>query len=63
MSASTVAVVLVVVALGALAGVFVRNKAADASPRNKAIWSMAAWSVTIIVGLAIWLIARSQISS
>jgi hypothetical protein len=63
MSASVLVGLLCVVAIAALGGVVVRNKSAEASPRNKAIWSLAAWSVVVVAGLAIWLIARAQISN
>ena len=63
MSASVIVGLLCGVAIVTLGGVAARNKTADASPRNKAIWSLAAWSVIVVIGLAIWLIAGTQISN
>ena len=63
MSASAIVGLLCGVAIVVLGGVAARNKTADASPRNKLIWSLAVWSVIVVIGLAIWLIARTQISN
>ena len=63
MSASVLVGLLCVIAITVLGVVFNRNKTTDATPRSKAIWSLAAWSVVVVVGVAVWLIARTQISN
>jgi hypothetical protein len=63
MSASVLVGLLCVIAITALSVAYSRNTTTDAPPRSKAIWSLAAWSVVVVVGLAIWLVARTQISN
>ena len=55
-------VILLTVGVSALIGVQVRNAKSGGTPQNKAIWSLAGWAVLTAVGVAIWLVARAQIS-
>jgi hypothetical protein len=59
-----VIVVAVLCGIAVAALTFVRQKNRDSSPPHvKAIRSLTMWSIVLLIGLAIWLIAQRQISN
>lgn len=54
---SVIDIMLIVLAIGTLVGVQVRNGRATVTARSKVIWSLGGWVIVLLVVVAIWVIA------
>lgn len=61
MNATVVVGALIMVALFVLAGIRV-NRTRGGAAKRRAVFSLALWAVVVVVGVTIWLIARTQTS-